>query len=69
MAYIVRSKVNPKLVLCTNGEFEPEDLIGPVNLNPRTGHLIRGYTAKVYKTRRGAEKVRNGEMIIVEECR
>lgn len=54
--YIVRSAINPKLVLCTNGEFLGEGFFGP-------GHNIG---AKVYKTKRGAEKVRGGFQIIVE---
>ena len=54
--YIVRSEVNPSLVLCTNGEFVYEGCIGP-------GHNL---AAKVYKTRKGAEKVRGGYKIIVE---
>jgi hypothetical protein len=56
--YIVRSAINPSLILCTNGEFIYEGVIGP-------GHDI---AAKVYKTRRNAEKVRGGYQIIVEEA-
>lgn len=56
--YIVRSAINPSLVLCTNGEFLAEGFFGP-------GHDIG---AKIYKTRRNAEKVRGGYQIIVEEA-
>ena len=55
-AYIVRSAINPSLILCTNGEFLYEGVIGP-------GHDIG---AKTFKTRRNAEKVRGGYKIIVE---
>lgn len=55
--YIVRSAINPSLILCTNGEFIYEGVIGP-------GSDIG---AKIYKTRRNAEKVRGGYQIIVEE--
>lgn len=55
--FICRSKVNPKLILCTNGDWLPEPMVGP-----------GGFSAKVYKTRRGAERVRNGD-VIVEEVR
>jgi len=53
--YIVRSKVNPALILCTNGEFLPEQQVGP-----------GGYSAKLYKTRKGAEVVRSGDVIVEE---
>lgn len=56
--YIVRSAINPSLILCTNGEFLYEGVIGP-------GTDI---AAKTYKTRRNAEKVRGGYQIIVEEA-
>jgi hypothetical protein len=54
--FIVRSAINPSLILCTNGEFIYEGVIGP-------GTDI---AAKTYKTRRNAEKVRGGYQIIVE---
>jgi hypothetical protein len=54
--YIVRSEINPSLILCTDGEFKWEGIIGPGTEN----------SAKVYKTRRNAEKVRGGYKIIVE---
>jgi hypothetical protein len=54
--FIVRSAINPALVLCDDGEFHAEGFFGP-------GHDIG---AKVYKTRRGAEKVRGGYQITVE---
>ena len=42
--YILRSRQNPKLVLCKGGAWRPESLVGP-----------GGYAAKVYRTRTGAE--------------
>lgn len=63
MSFIVRSKINPKLILCTNGEFMTEALVGPVGFTVR-GTAIKGYAAKVYKTRRGAEAVRGGQVIV-----
>ena len=50
---IVRSKRNPNLVLCTNGEFMPETMMGP-----------GGYSAQTYKTHAGASRVRSGEVIV-----
>jgi hypothetical protein len=57
-AFIVRSSVNPKLILCTNGEFIAESLCGP-----------GGYSAKVYKTRQGASSARDARFTLVEEYR
>lgn len=54
--YIVRSAINPALILATNGEFTWEGIMGPGS----------GLHAKVYKTRKNAEKVRGGFEIIVE---
>ena len=54
--YIVRSEINPHLILCTDGEFHAEGFTGP-------GHDLE---AKIYKTRSNAEKVRGGYKIIVE---
>lgn len=42
--YLVRSTTNPYLILTTSGEFLAESLLGP-----------GGRSAKLYKTRRGAE--------------
>lgn len=55
--YIVRSAVNPALVLCTDGEFYAES----VHTGPGTGHEVR-----VYKRRSAAAKVRGGVGITVE---
>lgn len=55
--YIVRSAINPSLILCANGEFVYEGCVGP-------GTEMQ---AKIYKTRKNAEKVRGGYQIIVEE--
>jgi hypothetical protein len=54
--YIVRSKINPHLILCTNNEFIYEECIGP-------GHKLG---AKIYKRRSAAEKVLGGEVIVEE---
>lgn len=55
--YIVRSEINPNTILCTDGEFHADGFTGP-------GHDLE---AKIYKTRRNAEKVRNGAFIIVRK--
>lgn len=55
--YIVRSAINPAMILCTDEQFHPEMFIGPA----------QRWGAKIYKTRTGAEKVRGGQQIIVEE--
>lgn len=52
--FIVRSKQNPHLILCTNGEFLWEYHCGP-------GHEVG---AKIYKTESRAKKVRGGEVIV-----
>jgi hypothetical protein len=51
--YIVRSLINRALILCTNGEWKPENMVGP-----------GGFDAKVYKTKAGALKVRGGNVIV-----
>lgn len=44
--YIVRSTINPAMILCTDGEYHAEGIhTGP-----------GAWAVKVYKTRRGAEK-------------
>ena len=44
--YIVRSTINPVLVLCTDGEYHAQGIhTGP-----------GAWAIKVYKTKRGAEK-------------
>lgn len=52
--FIARSNLNTKYVFCTNGKFEHEDYIGP-------GTKL---SAKVYKTKEGAGKVRGGTVIV-----
>lgn len=52
--YMVRSSINPALVLCTDGEFYADRTIGPGT----------GRRARIYKTRRGAEAVRGGDAIV-----
>lgn len=53
--FIVRSEINPKLILCTDGEWYPEGQVGP-----------GGWSAKIYKTRKGAERVRSGHVVVEE---
>lgn len=57
IGYIVRSKANPAMILCTNGEWHWEGAVGPAC----------DYGAKLYKTRRNAAKVRGGEVVIEEQ--
>jgi hypothetical protein len=54
---MVRSKINPTLVFCTDGEFMSEGFYGP-------GHNIG---VKFFKTRAAAERVRGGYKINVEK--
>lgn len=54
--YIVRSEINPALILCTDEQFHAEMFTGP-------GTELQ---AKIYKTRRNAAKVRGGYQISVE---
>lgn len=58
IGYIVRSAINPAMILCTDGQFHPEMFIGPA----------QEWSGKIYKTRKGAEKFRGGYQIIVEEA-
>jgi hypothetical protein len=53
--YVVRSPLNPKLVLCTDGELHVESQVGP-----------GGYCAKVFKTERGAKAALPGRSPVVE---
>jgi len=41
--YVIRGRINAKLILCTDGEFHIESLVGP-----------GGWCAKVYKLRSNA---------------
>ena len=43
--YLVLGAINPKMVLCTDGEFRALSMTGP-----------NGYCAKVYKTKAGAKR-------------
>lgn len=48
--YIVRSTINPSLILCKDGEFRAEGIhTGP-----------GAYPVRVYKTYRGAQKAAQG---------
>ena len=49
--YVVRSDINPALVLCTDGKFHAESQVGP-----------GGYCAKVYLTEAGARKHNPGRI-------
>ncbi len=53
--FLVRSKANPALILTMSGEFIHEAACGP-----------GGHCAKLYKTRRGAEK--SGAYVTVHPC-
>lgn len=55
--YLVRSTINSKMIYCTNGEFHHDMHVGP-----------GGYCAKLYRTERGAARVRGGVQISVHEC-
>lgn len=57
--YIVRSSVNPSLVLCTDGEFRAYGL----HTGPGTGKKV-----KLYSRKSAAEAVRGGQGITVEPC-
>lgn len=52
--WIARSNLNSKYILCTNGQFEHEDYIGP-------GTKL---CARVYKLKANAEKVRGGAVTV-----
>lgn len=55
--FLVRSKINPALILTVSGEFIPESLCGP-------GMRC----AKIYKTRRGAENVGSNDSRTIHPC-
>lgn len=55
--FIVRSTLNPAMVLCTDGEFRACGL----HTGPGTGHAV-----KVYKRESAARAVRGGAGITVE---
>lgn len=55
MTYLVRSSINPAMIYCTDGQFHPERQCGP-----------GGWSAKLYKTKTNAVKVRSGFQITVE---
>lgn len=57
IGYIVRSKQNRSMILCTNGEWHHENIVGPGC----------DYGAKLYKTKARAAKVRGGKVIIEEQ--
>ena len=54
MTYIIRSRHNTGLILCTNGDFMAASLVGP-----------GGYAALTFKTKAGAEKraARRGDVV------
>jgi nitrogen fixation protein FixH len=51
-AFIVRSNVNPALILCTDGEFHAQSQCGP-----------GAWCAKVYKTSERAAKHNPGRVV------
>lgn len=55
--FLVRSKINPTLILTISGEFVPESLCGP-------GMRC----AKIYKTRRGAEHIGTEASRTIHPC-
>ncbi len=55
--YLVRSKINPTLILTVTGEFFPESLIGPGMRS-----------AKIYKTLRGAQNVGTENSRTIHPC-
>lgn len=46
--YITRSKINPAMILCTDGQFHPENQTGP-----------GGWSVKTFKTESGAQNANN----------
>lgn len=46
MKYLIKNRINPKLTLCTDGEFYADGFFGP-------GHRIG---AKIYTNKKAAEK-------------
>ncbi len=54
--FIVRSKLNPTLILTTSGEFVWEGIVGPGG----------EHSAKIYKRRSSASKVRGGNVEVEE---
>lgn len=54
--FIVRSELNNKMILCTDGDWHPQSMTGP-----------GGWTPKTYKTRSGAERSRGTRPVIVEQ--
>jgi hypothetical protein len=51
--YIVRSQINPRMILCVDGEFYADTRVGPGRWAP-----------KIYKTLRGAERNNPGRIVI-----
>jgi hypothetical protein len=45
VGYLVLGELNPKLILCTDGDFHAPSMVGP-----------GGYCAKVYRTEAGARR-------------
>lgn len=57
IGYIVRRKVSPSLILCTDGQWHWHGVVG----------ISGQYSAKIYKTKAGAKKVLGGQVIIEEQ--
>lgn len=59
--FLCRSDINPRLILTTlrpdgsGHEWKHQDSVGP-----------GGYSAKLFKTRKGAERVRSGHVVVEE---
>lgn len=54
--FIIKSAKNTKLILCSDNEFHTESMVG-----------IGGFTAKTFKTLKGAQNHCHSKKVIVEE--
>lgn len=54
--YLVRSAKNDKLILCSDDEFHAESMVG-----------VGGFSAKTFKTMKGAQNHCHSKKVIVEE--
>lgn len=53
--FIARSSINPKLILCTDGEFHVEQFV-----------CVNSWNAKVFKTEKGARNAKRRQNIVVK---
>ncbi len=54
--YIVRSAKNNRLILCTDNQFHAESMVG-----------VGGFSAKLYKTKKNAERSCGEKSVVVDE--